>query len=391
MDKNIGFLFGSYISTLAGLPPTQGLTETVLKGENIKRYTSGHYDKTNITKYHDKCVQQIIRFLKILNKEIDSYYMETSVKNPNYEDIYYLIQQIEDALTGEFDNPGIQPLIDKLIETNFIINNANSHDTSKQFLKRLTTETLNYIKDIVWVKLLEKPGDISHLNIIKDAISDDELLNVDIYTLNHDKILENFLSDKFIDGFEEEDKEIKGLRFWNPYLFENKSVKTRVFKLHGSVDWFAFRPEGTESWNERYAIRTNNNPGIWHTNHLDVVLGERRPIFLIGTYNKMLNYIGGIYLDIYCYFYKAIRDSKKLVISGYSFGDKGINTYIIHWMGLSSDHRIILIHPNPDELEHNSRGNIKNKWDSWKKDTRLILISKGFKETSWDEIKKVLK
>ena len=53
MDKNIGFLFGSYISTLAGLPPTQGLTETVLKGENIKRYTSGHYDKTNITKYHE--------------------------------------------------------------------------------------------------------------------------------------------------------------------------------------------------------------------------------------------------------------------------------------------------------------------------------------------------
>ena len=45
----------------------------------------------------------------------------------------------------------------------------------------------------------------------------------------------------------------------------------------------------------------------------------------------------------------------------------------------------------PEELQQNSRGNIKNKWDSWKKDTRLILISKGFKETSWDEIKKVLK
>lgn len=103
----------------------------------------------------------------------------------------------------------------------------------------------------------------------------------------------------------------------------------------------------------------------------------------------MLDYISGIYLDIYYYFYKAIRDNKKLVVSGYSFGDKGINTYIIHWIGLSSEHRIILIHPNPDELEQISRGNIKNKWNNWIHDGRLILISKGFEETSWAEIKKV--
>ena len=50
-----------------------------------------------------------------------------------------------------------------------------------------------------------------------------------------------------------------------------------------------------------------------------------RPEMLIGTFDKMLEYTMGIYADLFAGFRAGLRRLDILVISGYSFSDKGVN------------------------------------------------------------------
>ena len=56
----------------------------------------------------------MLKFVKVLKFEIDSYYIEDKYREANYEDLYYISKQIHDSETWEYDNPAVQALIDKL-------------------------------------------------------------------------------------------------------------------------------------------------------------------------------------------------------------------------------------------------------------------------------------
>ena len=57
----------------------------------------------------------MVAFLKRLTNEIEDYYGKHKFKvNINYEDLYYMTRQIYDSQAGEYDNPAIQPLVDKI-------------------------------------------------------------------------------------------------------------------------------------------------------------------------------------------------------------------------------------------------------------------------------------
>jgi len=53
---------------------------------------------------------------------------------------------------------------------------------------------------------------------------------------------------------------------------------------------------------------------------------------LVGGFNKILNYTGGVFADLFCAFRSALYRTTELVISGYGFGDKGVNRAIIEWL-----------------------------------------------------------
>jgi hypothetical protein len=115
---------------------------------------------------------------------------------------------------------------------------------------------------------------------------------------------------------------------------------------------------------------------------------DKRPLLLMGTYNKMLEYTRGIYQELRLEFYLSLRRGKELVICGYGFGDEGINSELLEWMYSSPEHRLIIIHPKPEELIEKARTPTGWQWKNWVAKKKLEIIQNGIEKTSWCDIRK---
>jgi len=394
MPLRITFLLGSGISISVGLPSTKDLTEKIMTGEGIKRDSDGTYCLGQAHNGSEKeYIQIVTKFLKRIKVEVDSYYKTKHEREINYEDLYYIASQICDNESGEYDNPAIQAMIEKIIPdiASLFPGKENEHREIWTLLY-ISSNTTDYIKDVVWRLIIsKKPENLDRLNIFRDAFCDKDISHLDIFTLNHDTVLEDYLFQnniKLVDGF---DKPENSVRYWNPNLFTQKSCKIRLFKLHGSLNWFLFRSVKENIVIERIGS-IPSNISCWDTYDPE---GQRyttpgSPCILVGTFNKMLEYTGAIYFELHCQFYHTLQSIDQLVVCGYGFGDKGINRQIIEWIYSSLKHRVIIIHPNPENLKEKARRALTKNWDDLIKQRKLILISKKIEDTSWQELKEKL-
>lgn len=108
---------------------------------------------------------------------------------------------------------------------------------------------------------------------------------------------------------------------------------------------------------------------------------------LVGTFNKLLTYNYGIFGDLISRFHINLDCYSKLLISGYGFGDKGINTKVLDWVWTEENHRIVLVEPNPDELKAKARNAVSRAWDRLIKEGKLRVIQGGIQEVTADEIR----
>ena len=111
-----------------------------------------------------------------------------------------------------------------------------------------------------------------------------------------------------------------------------------------------------------------------------------RPVLLAGTFNKMLQYTTGIYSGLYCQMYRALQETEILILCGYGFGDKGINTRLIEWVYSSQQNMLVVIHAEPESLNMKARGAISKNWNEWLQSRKLVLIQKWIQNTFWEEI-----
>ena len=117
---------------------------------------------------------------------------------------------------------------------------------------------------------------------------------------------------------------------------------------------------------------------------------DNGPLILIGTFNKMFEYNSGIFLDLLCQFHFRLRVSRRLIVCGYGFGDKGINTQIVEWLYRDRTNRLFVIHPNPDSLASVARGAIANNWRDRLKTAKLVVIPKRVEDLTFNELQEVL-
>lgn len=393
MPIRIAFLLGSGTSIPVGLPSTKDLTQKIMAGEGIKREGDGTYNLGQAHNgFNNEYIEKVTKFLKRIKVEVDNYYKAKSYRETNYEDLCYISSQICDNEIGEYDNPAIQPLIEKIIPDIASLYPGKENEHLEEWtLYYISFETTNYIKDVVWRLLFSKiPENLDKINIFRDASCDKDISHLDIFTLNHDTVLEDYLSQnniKLVDGF---DKPENNVRYWNPNLYKQESSKVRFFKLHGSINWFLFPSEKNNI--TKIGI-TPFNVSCWDT---EDPYGQRqypvlgRPCILVGTFNKMLEYTGSIYFELHCQFYHTLQNIDQLVVCGYGFGDKGINRQIFEWIYSSLKHRVIIIHPNPEILKEKARPVLAKNWDDLIKQQKLILISKKIEDVSWQKLKKKL-
>lgn len=354
-SSRLVFLLGSGISIPAELPSTNRLTEAVLAGDSYDAHSDGSLS--------------VYSFLRLLHDAVEGRVQKLN-RPSNYEDLYYVCSQLTGHNSNNFENPVVVPFVQQLLPRL----QSRCPDATENTLYDLAEEALHHIEDVVARKLRKSATSVNHLSFIYDACVNPEYDSIDIFTLNHDCLIEKYLRSRGldpVDGFGEPDP--KGVRYWNPGVFENKGAKIRLFKLHGSVDWYRLRPWG-QGW-EQEAIGILPEGAEPSRLQLDVM--DRGPKILIGTFNKMLEYTGGVFLDLLYQLRHRLRLTTNLVVCGYGFADKGINTQLTEWIYSNLANRICVIHPQPDSLVNSARGAIKNKWeDDWKKNRRLIVVPK---------------
>ncbi|MGB2884690.1 MAG: SIR2 family protein [Dehalococcoidia bacterium] len=371
------------------MPSIVQITQRVLSGEEVWRHTDGNYyfGQPGYADIYATYVPRVLNFLHRLKREIDQYYRPRPGRCTNYEDLYYVASQIHDSELEEYDNPAVQPLIEKIGPEIQPLLVDNENDGIQQWqLHELACESTNYIEDVARHSLDKDPTRTDHLNSLKDACLDSRLPSVDIFTLNYDTVLERCLQEngvQFADGFGDPENDV---RYWKPDLFD-QPFKVRLFKLHGSVNWFRFASDRGNWSDESIGIPPGGD--IWHTRNRAGEMQrpiDGRPMLLAGTFNKMLQYTSGIYADLHYQFYRSLRHTRRLVVCGYGFGDKGINAQIIEWVDSSPDQRIIVVHPRPEELKRAARGAISQNWTHWASQDKMTVISRPVEETSWQDM-----
>lgn len=374
-DKKIAILLGSGVSKYSGLMLVNEITDFILNTSNVARdYDMNYYLHSDNVKCQN--VKYIQRLLKYLRAIIEEYHKHANIRYEfNYEELYYLLHQISASEKKEYENPAIYPLIEKLQ------NDFNEEITFyREEFQRFIDEALRYIHYVVYQLLQKSNGTHSQFEIIAELSK--MVSVVDIFTLNHDILIETFFKSKNIEfnfGFEKSGK----ISFFNKNLLEQKEG-INLYKLHGSIDWFNFQ-DSHRLWN-LYCLPLNFDRQIDRYNGLDdrLFVTDGLPYFLIGTFNKMLNYLSGVYEIIFDLFKQRILWADKLIISGYGFSDKGINTRISHFINHPGK-EIVIIHPNIEQLIASARGsfhiNILNN-------PNVKFVEKKFEESLIDDILK---
>jgi hypothetical protein len=318
----------------------------------------------------------------------------------DYESLYFACQQVDDDLSCEYENPLLRPFVAECLA--HLAEWWGSEDVSEHVsrdpapkLHDLVREARNYISGAVAAALEHSPMAREQLDRIHapllDACRDIHVRFVDVVTLNHDTLFEESFMRAAIpieDGFKSS-RRFDGIAVWNGYMMRG-GPRVRLIKLHGSIDWWEIRRHSgghraTLARVSGYPFRLKDRSGrVWDTS-------DYRPRMLVGTTNKMLDYLKPFNLDRLAVFRRSLKRSKGLVIAGYSFRDKGVNELLIDWCW-TRKHRVIVADPFliGNTPASTARPAIKRTWNRLVKRGRLLPMAKRFDEAAWPEFRAYL-
>jgi hypothetical protein len=247
-------------------------------------------------------------------------------------------------------------------------------------LGSLAEQACYFIESVVAGEL--RPKVIAGFDLILELATARDIEQLTIVTLNHDTLVEQFLSENgvnFVDGFGEPDGDV---RWYDDVLYDASHAKVKILKLHGSVNWYSFLVGGRS----RPAIFLGDDvASIRDGEGRQLTPLFRRPSFLSGI-DKAVAYQRGIYADMHFRFHHLLRRCKLMVMSGYGWGDTAINFRLDTWLDQSRSNRIILLHKFPEELVERSLI-MASGYDAWTSSGQLIPIRNWLCEVSLCNLK----
>ncbi len=367
--KKVVFLLGSGVSSA---PSVSDITEYVFDENN---FNDIYKDPKGVLKSEN----EVFEYIKKLKSDFESVCSRYGpILNMNYEDLYYRLVQINNCLNGQCDFSIIRSY---LKENNYFGFNA-TFDNNYEQLKNINIQIAKYIEDCVYKKLNNILDGAKMHNCLIDANEDDSISCVDIFTLNHDLFLEKLFESKGIDYNDEfnDDEFLKnGIKKWSFSSVKKRQPKVNLYKLHGSINWFWFAPINSQG---RIPTGFVGKCLDGYENAQFEYQKEYRA-FITGTTNKAMSYSAWFYSELQCRFNESLRNIDKLIVSGYGFGDSGINSKIMSWFGTSEKKMLITIYPNDDYWTH-SKGKIKEylQYPDYNENIKC-----EFEKASWQEIK----
>lgn len=376
---DILFFLGSGVSYKTGLPSTKAITDRLLNDDWHQESNSNFYLGKHSNEYFQKTdiTPKIQKFLRFIKEYADNYLKKRKIDESNYEDIYYIINQLHNELYFETDNPALKPFIEFLEKELDFQNNPDFSELDIQLdFKDFCWKAEDFISCVVWQSVYSN-NPAEGFDLVKEIIESKSFEKIDIATLNHDLLIERFLSEnkiEFCDGFSEADGDFC---YFIPDTYRETTEKVRFIKLHGSINWYRLR-----YYNKETNVTTDSYikllPGKdhWHVyNKNGELIGntmETYPIFLTGTLNKLSDYNFGIVRAIHLRFDEILSQHKTIIMSGYGWNDKGINGRLQEWIMTSDDRKIILLHEDPESIKK-SRSFMWHRYDNLIKWGRLII------------------
>ena len=375
---NLLILLGSGVSIPSGLPDVKSITKNILSDE-YHMHTDSTFYKGKGEPYSggfEKAVR-VQKFLKELKREIDA---NIDLSESNYEDLYYVCNQIYEHFIGEFENPLIVPFLScfkrkhsDLFETINVMGNI-------EFDYSILSEfSLSFIQCVVWDLLSIKKEPIG-FELLTDILNSKKFERKYIVTLNHDLLLENLLSDQdltYDDGFTIADGDV---RLFDKKGFMSSESAIQLIKLHGSLNWHKFRSR------DNFAKALNDD--CWHCRDNEGRLLANRygiPRFLTGTNNKLFDYTLDLYKTLQKKFSKILCQTNTILISGYGWNDMGVNRLLFSWIDGRTENKIILLHKDFAELKTNSRSALYH-FDKLEKSGQLVPIKKWLCDLNLKEL-----
>ena len=398
--NRITFLLGAGASIPGGFCSTECLTKQILIPEGYHRHTDGRYcpgPGSIGTDYRTPIVGRIIHWL--FKQTRGYFHYREEPKKVNYEDIYFLASQLRDD-ANELQNPAILSLICKLKSEMILwpefkeyceVYSQDIRDPYGLNFNEFCSETCNYVEDIV-VNELSHNGKCcnKHLEIIKTIHHSACLELKGIATLAHDTHVERELRSagiKLADGFA---PPIRGdsSRIWKNQFSSSDGIP--FVKLHGSVNWNQFDLSEPSKYgrlpkSEIGVLEPSNSNNSVYRHNTDI---NDRPLLLIGTFNKPTEYNWGLMLDIHYRFRKILRDTDTLVVCGYSFGDKAINTQLGFWHNAERSRLLVVVDPNDQSAVIKSARSAAK--DLLRK-SQAHFITEGMEDVEPDKLLGVLK
>jgi len=339
------------------------------------------------------------KILKLIYDRIKYYFKNLNIE-PNYEDIFYILNQIIEDVHGNKYNPIIDDFRTNLFKKyGFKKDIFESDKVFEEIRILLELQDLNLMSEIKRIlrKCLyndnyTKDDMIDNLFLLKEIIcytSKHQNKLVNIFSLNHDIIFEKFFrynNIDFCDGFNKIPRQlyecrsyVKGHEFDSNYFRE--SINVNLLKLHGSLDWYHCNEKGPfdlEGPLHDFIYRQSED-----SRNLDE---EDYSSIVIGTYNKTESYLDYIYIDLFSFFNENLNKSNLLICSGYGFQDSGINRYIIYWMSKNKNSKLLIINPNINSLVKKERRELFlfGNFTKLKKEGRILTIENKFSDVKLD-------
>lgn len=392
----IGFLLGSGVS-LPTAPGTRELTDEILLGAN--RYYL-HTDEewylrpaSAAALEHTQREVRVFQLIGNLAARVESYYgSRVNARGCpdrwcNYEDIGYHADGIASTLNRNRDDAGLMPLALEI---------CGDLNCSPEDLLKTAEDTVALVRDVAFRKLVDVKPPSNHLRLVTDAAVDPDVLPVPIYTLNHDCMLEDAFTSEGVSLFDFRRVDGTGRILLDLDATVPEQARAVLYKPHGSVRWRRFRPIRNEDsvdpwfsewtgWHQDEDGRRHEDGNTWRS------IGS--PLILVGRFNKELDYLDDPYWPIFCALTQSLNSLRRLVISGYGFGDRAINTLLINWIYAKpqGERRMIVLHKDESAILGSARGSIANKWDQWRADGILRWIPQFPCDYSWRELKEVLR
>lgn len=351
------FFFGSGISIPSGMPSVYQISKAV-SDEEWHLHTDGSFlPGPNPNPLIPDAVTPVVKaFLAKVADCAADYLAElarpAAGRKPHYEDLFSLAEQALRPETDHVPNLAAVEFLRRLRrETASLHCGFKGGSVGGDGFVGLASSACDFLHWVVHHKLQAGGKERRGLGLISEIAS--SVASLDVFTLNHDLLVERQLKADGITSLETgfDDRSHGEFSVYRSGWWadtKQSREKVRLFKLHGSLNWWLYEFPG---WARQYAAPDGDPFHSKDQGGRLVHPVEWKAAFLSGTIVKELHYGVGLWAELFAAFRLHLANHTHLICCGYGFGDTGVNQRLVQWMHdrLDGSNRLVILTPDSPE------------------------------------------